>query len=84
MKRFMKTSYDERYRQIAKRIAYYRMKRGLSQDELADKINISKSYLSKIEAPNSTKAYSLDVLFAIADGLEVDVIQFFKPIEENK
>nr|WP_244888645.1 helix-turn-helix transcriptional regulator [Pelosinus fermentans] len=35
------------------------MKRGLSQDELADKIAISKSYLSKIEAPNSTKAYSL-------------------------
>ena len=44
----MKTSYDERYRQIAKKIAYYRMKRGLSQDELADKIAISKSYLSKI------------------------------------
>jgi transcriptional regulator with XRE-family HTH domain len=79
----MKTSYDERYRQLAKRIAYYRMKRGLSQDELADKISISKSYLSKIEAPNSTKAYSLDVLFAIADGLEIDVIKFFMPIKEN-
>jgi len=80
----MKTSYDERYRQIAKKIAYYRMKRGLSQDELADKIAISKSYLSKIEAPNSTKAYSLDVLFAIADGLEVDIIKFFMPIEEKE
>lgn len=50
------------------------MKRGLSQDELADKIAISKSYLSKIEAPNSTKAYSL----------EVDVIQFFMPIEADE
>jgi hypothetical protein len=29
-------------------------------------------------------AYSLDVLFAIAAGLEVDVIKFFMPIEENK
>lgn len=57
-------------------------KKGLSQDELADKIGISKSYLNKIEAPNSTKAYSLDVLFAIADGLEIDVIKFFMLIEE--
>lgn len=80
----MKSSNDERYRQIAKKIVHYRMRKGLSQDELADKIGISKSYLSKIEAPNSTKAYSLDVLFAIADGLEVDVIEFFMPIEENK
>ncbi|WP_223226433.1 helix-turn-helix transcriptional regulator [Sporomusa sp. GT1] len=52
-------------------------------NELADKIGISKSYLSKIEAPNSTKAFSLDVLFAIADGLDVDVIKFFMPTEEN-
>ncbi|SMD15340.1 helix-turn-helix domain-containing protein [Sporomusa malonica] len=80
----MKSSNDERYRQIAKKIVHYRIKKGLSQDELADKIGISKSYLSKIEAPNSTKAFSLDVLFAIADGLEVDVIKFFIPIEENK
>lgn len=75
----MKVSNDERYRQIAKRIVHYRMRKGLSQEELANKIGISKSYLSKIEAPNSTKAFSLDVLFAIADGLEVDVIKFFTP-----
>lgn len=77
----MKSSHDERYRQIAKRIVYYRIRKRLSQEELADKIGISKSYLSKIEAPNSTKAFSLDVLFAIADGLEVDVIKFFMPTE---
>jgi transcriptional regulator with XRE-family HTH domain len=45
---------------------------------------VSKSYLSKIEAPTSTKAFSLDVLFTIADGLDADVIKFFMPIEENK
>lgn len=84
MKLFMKSSNDERYRQIAKRIVHYRIRKGLSQDELADKIGISKSYLSKIEAPNSTKAYSLDVLFAIADGLEIDVVNFFIPIEDKK
>ncbi|MBP2658353.1 MAG: sinR 5 [Firmicutes bacterium] len=80
----MKSSSDGRYRQIAKKIVYYRNLRGLSQEEFADKIGISKSYLSKIEAPSSTKAYSLDVLFAIADGLDVDVIKFFMPIEEKE
>ena len=73
----MKTSYDDRYRQIAKRIIHYRNTKGLSQEALAAKIGISKSYLSKIEAPNSTKAYSLDVLFAIADGLDLDIVEFF-------
>lgn len=80
----MKSSNDERYRQIARKIVHYRIRKGLSQGELADKIGISKSYLSKIEAPHSTKAFSLDVLFAIADGLEVDVVQFFMPNKENK
>lgn len=77
----MKTSYDDRYRHIGRKIAYYRNMQGMSQEELADKIGISLSYLSKIEAPNSKKAYSLDVLFAIADGLNIDVIKLFLPIE---
>lgn len=79
----MKSSNNERYRQIAKKIVYYRIHKGLSQEDLADKIGISKSYLSKIEAPNSTKAFSLDVLFAIADGLETDIANFFLPIEQK-
>ena len=69
---------------LRKESFHYRNKKRLSQDELADKIGIIKNYLSKIEAPSSTKAFSLDVLFAIADGLEVDIVQFFLPIEERK
>lgn len=73
----MKSTNDERYKRIGRRIAYYRNQLGLSQEDFADKIGISHSYLSKIEAPNSNKAYSLDVLFAIADGLNIDVIKLF-------
>ena len=80
----MRSNNEERYRQIAKRIVHYRIQKGLSQDELADKVGISKSYLSKIEAPNSTKSFSLDVLFAIADGLKIDVVEFFMPIAPKK
>jgi transcriptional regulator with XRE-family HTH domain len=36
-------------------------------------VGVSKSYISKIEAPNSKKTFSLDILFALADVLEVDI-----------
>ena len=77
----MKSNYIDRYRAIGRTIAYYRSLKGLSQEAFADKIGISKSYLSKIEAPSSQKPYSLDVMFAIADGLEIDIVQLFQPLD---
>ena len=68
----------QRYKDIGRRIAFYRKVRGLSQEKLADQIGISKSYLSKIEASSSLKFCSLTTLFDIADGLEVDVIQLLR------
>jgi transcriptional regulator with XRE-family HTH domain len=65
--------YTERYRQIGRNIAYFRNRKKLSQEELAYKVGVSKSYISKIEAPNSKKTFSLDILFALADILEVDI-----------
>lgn len=65
--------HQDKYRRIGNRIAYYRIKAGLSQQELADRINISKSYLSKIEAPGSIKTFSLEVLFDISDSLGIDI-----------
>lgn len=67
----------DRYRLIGRRVAYFREKKGLSQQMLADEVGISKSYLSKIEAPGSIKACSLDVLFDIADILGVEVHHLF-------
>lgn len=77
----MRGIFIDQYKQIARKIVFYRRLRELSQEELADKIGISRSYLSKIEAPNSEVSFSLDVLFTIADGLEIDVAAFFNPIE---
>jgi len=75
--------YAEQYKEIGRRIVFYRNLRGLSQEALADKIGISRSYLSKIEAPKSEVSFSLDVIFTIANGLDVDVAAFFNPIEIN-
>lgn len=76
--------YHIKYREIGRRVAFYRNMRGLSQDELAADIGISKSYISKIEAANSNVSFSLDVLFVIAERLKLDVVDFFIPVNEGK
>ena len=62
----MKSIYTEQYRQIGLKIAYYRKLRGLTQEELAEQVGIGH-----LEAPNISKALSLDTLFDIAAVLDV-------------
>jgi transcriptional regulator with XRE-family HTH domain len=76
-----KDKYYSVYREIGRRVSFYRNLRGLSQEELAAKVDISTSHLSKIEAPNTTTSFSLDVLLVIADGLDIHVAAFFNPPE---
>lgn len=79
----MQDNFLDKYKEIGRRIAFYRNKRGLSQEALSEKINYSKSYLSKIEGSNTNVTYSLDILFAISAGLQVDPVIFFLPINEE-
>ena len=69
----MDKKHSEKFKEIAKKIKYYREQKGLSQEKLAGMVSISVSYLSKIEAPNCDKTFSLYVLFDIAQALEVPV-----------
>jgi len=69
------------YKEIGRRIAFFRNLRGMSQEELAAKIDISASHLSKIEAPNINISFSFDMLLLIAEGLEVHVAALFSPID---
>ncbi len=57
--------------QLGIAISTLRRIRGLSQDELAERANISRSLISHIEAPNMAYSFSIDVLFNIADALDV-------------
>lgn len=65
--------YTFRYRQIGRKIAYYRRLRNLTQEELASRINISTSTLSKIECGRYNNNLSLSMLLAIADGLNIEL-----------
>jgi len=74
---------NENYRMIGINIAYYRKLRGLSQIQLAERVNISRTHLSNIEAPNSNTSLSLDVLFAIADELHIPAYKLLVFPEET-
>lgn len=69
----MSNKYDDKYKKIGQNISKYRKEKGLSQDKLANEVGISYSYITQIEAPNVIKKMSLEVLFDIADVLEIDV-----------
>jgi len=67
----------EKLKEIGLKIAYYRKKKGLRQQDLAELIFVSKDRVSKIESPNSKAFTSVLTLLAIADALEIDVRQLF-------
>jgi len=68
----------DRFIQLGIVIAAMRKMRGMSQEQLAEKANISRSHLRPIEAPNMVRAFSLDIFFNIADALEVDPSELIK------
>ena len=72
----MNLLYESEYMQLGLKIAYYRKLRGLTQEQLAEKINRSAAFIGHVEAPNINKAVSLDTLFEIAKVLNVPIYKF--------
>lgn len=62
----------DRFIELGIKIGALRKMRGMTQEQLADKAKMSRSHLSSIEAPNTVRPFSVEVLFNIADALEVD------------
>ena len=73
----MKEKYAQQYKEIGLKVAYYRKLVGLSQLQLAEMIDVSRTHLSNIEAPNVPTSISLDLLFKISEVLDVDIKDFF-------
>ena len=67
----MKAIHESQYLQLGLKISYYRKLRGLTQEELAEKVELSPAFIGHVEAPNVSKAISLDTLFDIAKALEI-------------
>jgi len=60
---------------IGKRIQELRKARGLSQEKIAEKADISSTYLSRIECGRENP--TLDMLIKLANALEVEMWEMF-------
>lgn len=68
---------EELYRIIGANIKHFREEANLTQIQLAEKLQISISYLSKLEASGCNKSLSISVLNHIANTLDIDIKEFF-------
>ena len=48
----------------------------MTQEELAEQVDLTPAFIGHLEAPNITKALSLDALFDIAAALDVPAYKF--------
>lgn len=61
-----------RFRELSNAIAYYRKRKGFTQDQLAELVGISRQHMGAIEAPHMNRGISLDLLFNLATILEIE------------
>ena len=60
----------ERYQDLGCAIAYYRKRKGLTQEQVDERVGISRQHMGAIEAPNMIRAVSSDVIINIAAVLK--------------
>jgi len=72
----MKAKFKEDYIKLGLKIAYYRKLKGLTQEQLAERIDKNAAFIGHVEAPNINKTISLDTLFEIAEVLDVPAYKF--------
>ena len=78
--KIMRTEYPERYITMGLKVAYYRKKRGYTQEAFAELIGKSVNFLAQVEGTGTTRGISLETLFKMADVLQ---IQPYKLLEDD-
>lgn len=74
----MKDEFSQNYIKIGLKVSYYRKLKGLTQEQLANIMDVATSFIGQIEAPNIYKPISLDTLFKIAKHLEIPPHKFLE------
>ena len=71
---FLEHQFDNTQRKeyLSYAIGYYRKKKGLTQEQMAEMLGISRQHLASIEAPGMSRGLSLELLFNIATVLEIE------------
>ena len=63
---------------VRSNIKRYRELKNLTQQELADKIDVTMNYIAKIESKKMKKGFTIPTLGRIADALNIDIKYFFE------
>ena len=71
----MNRKFKDKYIMLGLNIAYYRKPNGFTQEKLAEKLNLDRTTISKIEF--ATCGVSLDVIFEIAELFDISVDKLF-------
>lgn len=74
----MDSKHSKKYIRIGLNISLQRKLKKMTQIELAEKIGISRTHMSNIEAPNMVTPVSLEVIFDICDVLDISPEVLFK------
>lgn len=74
----MDEQFKDEFIQLGLKIAYYRKRKGYTQEQLAEMIDRSAAFIGHVEVPKVKKSVSLKTLFAISQALEVPVYKFLK------
>lgn len=67
--------FEKFYKNIAERIKYYRCKKSLTQEQLAELAGISTDYLGKIET--CINKPGIRSIVKIINGLDISISEFF-------
>lgn len=71
------------YEVVSKNIKKQRQLKGLTQEQLANKMSYSTQFISNIESKNH-QTFSLGTLWRLALVLDIDIAELFKEDTKNK
>ena len=69
------------YTILVKNIKYFRLKSNMTQEQLAEKSDLSVSYIKQIESGKEFKNITFNTISKIAKALNIDVKELFNEIE---
>lgn len=73
----MEHEFEQEFRLLGLKVAYYRKAKNMTQEQLAEKLGTSTSYIGSIES-KTYKPISLKTLFRIANALETPPHKFLE------
>lgn len=72
----------QQYNTFSNNIRFFRKKRQLTQEQLAEQCDLSTSYIKQIESGKEFKNITFITFSKIAKALNINVNQLFEEIEE--